>query len=395
MKYTTIAESCDLHARIGWQGLTKKEYLDEGDYYLVTGVDFDNGHIAFDRCHYVTQSRYEQDTHIQLKLNDVLVTKDGTIGKVALIDAPIDKPATLNSGVFVVRPIDSAVLNPKYLMCVLTSGIFSRFIEKIKVGCTIAHLNQEKFLKFSFPLPDIDEQQHIVQIFDNLKLAIDCRTRQLEMVNRVISSRFSEMFGDIADDASTIETRRLGDVAQVGSSHRVFTKEFVDHGIPFYRGTEIGELADGHTPENPFRISEEHYHRLAADETKPQIGDLLMPSICNRGQVWMVDTEEPFYYKDGRVLCISPNREIFEPVYLQYYMRKKTEIEYPKLGSGSTFAEFKIFLLKDMEVRIPSMEMQIRFAKFVENMNESRDVIRTILEKLYTLQASLSQQFFG
>ena len=50
MRYTTIAESCELHARIGWQGLTRKEYLDEGDYYLVTGVDFENGHIAFNRC---------------------------------------------------------------------------------------------------------------------------------------------------------------------------------------------------------------------------------------------------------------------------------------------------------------------------------------------------------
>lgn len=76
MKMTNIAESCELHARIGWQGLTKKEYLDEGDYYLVTGVDFDHGHIAFDNCHYVTKDRYDQNQHFQLKLNDVLVTKD-------------------------------------------------------------------------------------------------------------------------------------------------------------------------------------------------------------------------------------------------------------------------------------------------------------------------------
>lgn len=86
-----------------------------------------------------------------------------------------------------------------------------------------------------------------------------------------------------------------------------------------------------------------------------------MPSICNKGQVWMVDTDEPFYYKDGRVLCISPDREIFDTKYLEYFMKAKTLVEYPKLGSGSTFAEFKIFLLKDIDVLIPPRELQEQF----------------------------------
>ena len=72
----------------------------------------------------------------------------------------------------------------------------------------------------------------------------------------------------------------------------------------------------------------------------------------------MVDIDEPFYYKDGRVLCISPDREIFDTKYLEYFMRAKTLVEYPKLGSGSTFAEFKIFLLKDIDVLIPPRELQ-------------------------------------
>ena len=140
----TIEKACTLHARIGWQGLTKAEYLDEGEYYLVTGVDFVEGLIDFEHCHYVTKDRYDQDVNIQLSANDVLVTKDGTIGKVAIIHK-LDKPATLNSGVFVVRPKDVNKLLPEYLVFALRSNHFSRFIDQIKVGCTIAHLNQTKF----------------------------------------------------------------------------------------------------------------------------------------------------------------------------------------------------------------------------------------------------------
>ena len=195
-------------------------------------------------------------------------------------------------------------------------------------------------------------------------------------------SRFIELFGDIKTGDYKFETRKLGEVAEVGSSHRVFTTEFVEEGVPFYRGTEIGELANGLKPENPYRITKEHYDRLACDETKPKLGDLLMPSICNKGQVWMVDTDEPFYYKDGRVLCISPNRKLFNCKYLEQFMREKTLVEYPKLGSGSTFAEFKIFLLKDIEVLIPPIELQDQFAAFVEQTDKSKYVIQHSIDIL-------------
>ncbi|KQC84197.1 restriction endonuclease subunit S [Butyribacter intestini] len=187
-----------------------------------------------------------------------------------------------------------------------------------------------------------------------------------------MKARFVEMFGDVSIGDYRYETRKLGDVANIGSSHRVFTTEFVESGIPFYRGKEIAELAKGTKPTNLYYISVEHYNRLTNDDTKPQIGDLLMPSICNKGQVWMVDTTEPFYYKDGRVLCISPDRNIFNTKYLEYFMKAKTLVEYPKLGSGSTFAEFKIFLLKDIDILIPPRNIQDEFADFVHQIDKSK-----------------------
>ena len=66
-----------IKARIGWQGLTTSEYLDDGYAYLVTGTDFSDGRINWEECHYVTKDRYDQDPNIQLKNGDVLITKDG------------------------------------------------------------------------------------------------------------------------------------------------------------------------------------------------------------------------------------------------------------------------------------------------------------------------------
>lgn len=155
-----------LKARIGWQGLTVAEYLDQGDYYLVTGTDFNEGFIDFDNCPYVDRSRYLQDPNIQLKTNDVLVTKDGTIGKVAFIEN-LDLPATLNSGVFVVRPIGSGI-NSKFLYYILMSKYFDNFLKKITAGSTITHLYQKDFVHFDFVLPTIEEQNLIVNCLSNI-----------------------------------------------------------------------------------------------------------------------------------------------------------------------------------------------------------------------------------
>ena len=263
------------------------------------------------------------------------------------------------------------------------------------MGAAIPHIYFKDYQSEKLPVRDIQEQKQIADVLAKTDALIADRKAQLIKLDELVKSRFIEMFGDISTGVYNYETRKLGDVAFVGSSHRVFTTEFVDEGIPFYRGTEIGELANGIKPSDPYYISEEHYNRLASDESKPQIGDLLMPSICNKGQVWMVDTDEPFYYKDGRVLCISADRSIYNTKYLQYFMREKTQIEYPKLGSGSTFAEFKIFLLKDIDVLTPPMEVQNQFATFVEQTDKLKFEVKEALEKLEILKKALMQEYFG
>ena len=289
----------------------------------------------------------------------------------------------------------SEELDKQYLFYFLKSDIGKQMIKAKSSGSVRENLKLDMLKEMTIPKRTIYEQKKCVAILDELKKIITLYTERIEKYDELVKARFVEMFGDITTGNYKYVTRKLGDVANVGSSHRVFTTEFVKNGIPFYRGTEIGELANGNKPTEPFYISEEHYNRLVYNDTKPQVGDLLLPSICNKGQVWMVDTDEPFYYKDGRVLCISPDREIFDTKYLEYFMKAKTLVEYPKLGSGSTFAEFKIFLLKDIDVLIPPRELQEQFSIFVKQVDKSKVVAQQMLDETQKLFDSLMQEYFG
>ena len=265
---------------------------------------------------------------------------------------------------------------PKYIYYALKGN--QEKLMALRTGAAMPNIKKTTFQDMELLLNENHtEQELVIKELDKIQIALEIKKTELIALDDLVKSRFIEMFGDVDTSNSPYNVCKLNDVANVGSSHRVFTTEFVEKGIPFYRGTEIGELANGKIPANPYYISLEHYQRLASDSTKPKIGDLLMPSICSKGQVWMVDTDEPFYYKDGRVLCISPNLSVFNPLYLLHFMRFKTEIEYQKLDTGPTFSEFKIFILKNFDVIVPPLSIQNEFAEYVKLTDKSKYVCQS------------------
>lgn len=178
VEFKSFDEACILNARIGWQRLTKAEYKTTGDYLLITGTDFTPTHtVNYESCVYVNEERYSQDPKIQIKNGDVLITKDGTLGKVAQVDN-LPMPATLNGGVFVVRPKDDSLL-PRYIMYFLLSGHFQKIVDQKKTGSTISHLTQALFSRLELPIPPLPVQREIVRILDNFtELTAELTARQ-------------------------------------------------------------------------------------------------------------------------------------------------------------------------------------------------------------------------
>jgi len=161
---TTIKQSSYLKGRIGWQGLRASEFTRDGPY-LITGTDFkDDGTIDWNSCYHVSMQRYEQASNIHVKNGDLLITKDGTIGKVAYVLSCPEK-ALLNSGVFLLRCSDGSY-DHRFMFHLLRSPIFDEFLRVNLAGSTIHHLYQHIFEGFEFPIPDINEQKAIANVLD-------------------------------------------------------------------------------------------------------------------------------------------------------------------------------------------------------------------------------------
>ena len=189
-----IGDVCEVKARIGWQGLTKKEYLSNGEYNLITGTDFTyNNKINFSKCVFVTKERYDQDINIQIKNGDILITKDGTIGKVAIVEN-MPRPTTLNSGVFVIRDKTNGKLLNSYIMYSFLSTRFEEFIELIKTGATIPHLNQGALLKYEIAFPKIELQKEFETFTKKINEIKNQILNQIEDLNKLYIIKTHDFF---------------------------------------------------------------------------------------------------------------------------------------------------------------------------------------------------------
>ena len=187
-----LAKNSKLKARIGWQGLTTADYLDEGYSYLITGTDFQDGQIKWNGCHFVNYDRYVQDPNIQVTDGDLLLTKDGTIGKVAYV-TNLKRPATLNSGVFVVKPITDAY-TAHFMFYVLESSVFKEFLQQLSAGSTINHLYQKDLVKFDlFVPPTIEEQEAISEILFDMDSEIHKLEDKLNKYEEVKQGMMEEL----------------------------------------------------------------------------------------------------------------------------------------------------------------------------------------------------------
>ncbi|PAF54650.1 restriction endonuclease subunit S [Mycoplasmopsis agassizii] len=182
-----IKDFATLKGRIGWQGLTTSDYTDEGPY-LVTGTDFVDGIVNWETCAHISEERFREAPEIHLRENDLLITKDGTIGKVAIAKKFVGS-ASLNGGILLVRIKNGFNFDKKYIYFVLQSHSFWNWYNSSQIGgSTIKHLYQKQFEYYSFAYPSFEEQVKIAEFLDEkvskINKLVELKKQKIELLKK-------------------------------------------------------------------------------------------------------------------------------------------------------------------------------------------------------------------
>ena len=213
-----ILDIASMKARIGWQNLRQDEHLATGEYYLITGTDFNDGRIDWQNAKYVEYERYIQDKYIILEEGDILITKDGSIGKLGYVKNIGTKKATLNNGIFRIRIKDE---NNKFIYYTFLSIQFRKFLQRLSAGSSINHLYQKDFVTYEVIIPkNPKEQERIANCLSSLDSLIEAQNKKVEALKKHKKGLMQQLFPSEGETVPKLrfegfsgewEEKRLGD----------------------------------------------------------------------------------------------------------------------------------------------------------------------------------------
>lgn len=244
MKCDTVklGEYLYIKGRIGWKGLKKSEYLNNGAYRIINGETLTNDGINWDKAGYITQQRYDESPEIMLQEDDILISKDGTIGKIGYVKE-LDMPTTVASGIFVIRNERPELIDTGFIFHFLRSPYFKAFIEMRTEGSVIPHLYQKDFVDLDFPLYPLEVQKKIASILNLLdeKIALN------KEINKNLYEQMLAIF-DNAKRTSSWHAHKLSDVLTFFDNLRKplssIQRAKMTHIYPYYGATSIVDYVE-------------------------------------------------------------------------------------------------------------------------------------------------------
>lgn len=356
-------------------------------------IDIDTHSLIFDELKYLNES-YEIPTDKKLKNKSILICmSNGSmkhIGKVAFID----KDYNLAFGGFMGLIIPEKI-NAKFLYYKLRSSSFKSSISNITNGINITNLKFSSISHISLYYPEsFDEQQAIASELDAIQKIIEDYKAQLADLDVLAQSIFFDMFGDpITNPKGWKLSNILSFVDEITSSKRIFANEYVKEGVPFYRIKEIIEKANQRPISVELFITENRYSEIKSSFGVPQINDLLITAVGSIGEIWIVDNDMPFYFKDGNVIWLKTSKDAV-PIYLKEVLFHIIAYIKDKMN-GAAYSALTIVKLKAINIPNPPLCFQQQFAKQIEAIEKQKDLLREQLKDAETLMAERMQYYFS
>ena len=257
MKFNTVklGEYLYIKGRIGWKGLKKKEYLEKSGFRIVNGESLTENGIDWNKAGYISKERYDESPEIMLQQDDILISKDGTIGKIGYVDS-LDTPTTVASGIFVIRNQMPEIINTRFIYHFFNSKYFKNFIIMRTEGSVIPHLYQKDFVDLDFPIPELRVQDKIVGILD----AINNKIKLNKSINNNLEQQAKALYKDWFFEFSPFSTEgnlpngwrlgTVGDIIQLHDSKRVplsgSERDKMEKIYPYYGATSLMDYVDNY-----------------------------------------------------------------------------------------------------------------------------------------------------
>jgi type I restriction enzyme S subunit len=248
-------------------------------------------------------------------------------------------------------------------------------------------VSKEFIESYPIPVPPLPEQRRIVEIldeaFDGIATAKANSEQNLQNARALFESHLQSVF---AQSENGWVEKSLEELGTITSSKRIYKSEYVTSGVPFYRTKEIKQLANSREITTELFISETRYNEIKASFGVPKQGDILLTAIGTIGEIYVVEGDDDFYFKDGNVLWLKEFISI-NPHFLKYVLMAFVE-SLNKMAHGAAYSALPIQRLNAHRIFVPTLKEQEAIVTQLDGLREDSQRLESIYQqKLAALDA--------
>ena len=374
--------------RIGPFGsaLKKNEYSNEG--IRVLGIEHVlPNNLVWKVPKYIPLKKYAELTQYTVKVNDILVTNMGTVGRTCVFPKGFGK--SIISSHLVKVTIDPKVCDPKYLSWMLNfCPIVTAQIKAKCHGAIMAGFNTSLLKSLKIPLPPLDIQKKIATILDKAKQLRQKRKQAIEKLDQLLQSVFLDMFGEPVKNPKGWKILKFGDVGRLErgkSKHRPRNApELLGGPHPLI---QTGDVANSG---GYIRKYNQTYSELGLKQSRmwPK-GTLCITIAANIAKTGILTFDSCF---PDSVVGFTPDENVTIE-YVQSWMSFLQEV-LEKTAPESAQKNINLKILSELDIPVPPIKLQDKFSKIVKKIETEKLIYNTIESKLNNLFNSLLQRAF-
>lgn len=379
--------------------------LETGKPYI-TVKDITDGRIDFENCKMISNDDYQELFKNNCKpfKGDVLFSKDGTVGKVALIDYEME--FVVLSSLAIMTP-NIKILLPTYLEKALNSPqILAQAIES-KTGTAIKRIVLKDIARLCMPLPPLPEQQRIITLIEPLFEKLD-RAKELSLnvldsfESRKAAILHQAFTGDLTKkwrikngvSLDSWESKKLKDLTKITSGGTPSRKN-----PDFYTGSILW-IKTGEIVWNEIYDSEEKITQEALENSSAKLfpKDTVLVAMygqgLTRGRAAILKCEAA---TNQAVCALLPNNKYLPKTLFYYFM--KNYWHFRKEAVGGNQPNLSGTIISDFSISLPTLPEQIEIVRILDSIIEKEQKAKElsdVIEKIDLMKkAILARAFRG
>ena len=355
--------------------------------FMITANDINEGRIKYETARKTTDEAFNNllTDKSRPRRNDILLTKDGTLGRLALVG---DAKICINQSVSVIRPNNR--VNPTFLKKMLEGSYYQKTMIENAGGSTIKHIYITVVDKMKVALPTNKlEQTAIANALSDTDALIASLEKLIDKKRKIKRGAMQELLTGkkrLPGSEEKWEVKKLGEIASI---YRGASPRPIDNPIWFDEESEIGWVRISDVT-NTYKYLTVTTQRLSSrgieSSRRVNAGNLIM-SIC-------ATVGRPIITKKD--VCIHDGFVVFDNLQadkeFMFYYLMNIESSWSKSGQTGSQMNLNTNIIQERRVNIPPREEQESIAQVFSLMDAEIEQLEQKLAKYRMMKQGMMQE---